>query len=538
MKSGSQTKLLRTGYLLPGFLSLLLWQAPAAAQVPLPRPRPQAAPATNITVDGSEAMFATMCALHAAGFEQDISATGWHPLRARLREMLQKQQGPAVDAIREFYQQHELTDPAATLSRYIWVGLVSGPAPDFKPVLRRDELPPDVLALEGFSDLLSAYYREQKIGPLWRQVQPVYQKEIERLHESISQVVMVASAYLREIQDPTSPRRFTIVVEPLVGRITNVRNFGDHYTIVLSGTDEIPVDVVRHAYLHFLLDPLPLRYSRVVAVKRPLLNTAAHAPRLPAELKEDFSALFAECLVRAAELKLRRMSPGERDARLDGNDADGYILVRPLYRALAEFEKSAPSMTLFFPDLVRGIDAGAETKRAESLKFAPADETAAQADPEQKEVTRLTRQRAINVPSTLPNDPEAIAALSEGERLIADKNPRAAEAAFKKVLTKYPDQARARYGLGLVAMLDRDAPSAEQAFGRLVRGEHAVTDDPLVLAWSHVYLGRIYENNGQLETAKQEYQAALSVPNGPEQARQAAQRGLASAGGGKTTERP
>ncbi|HVS75115.1 MAG TPA: hypothetical protein VHE23_06780 [Candidatus Acidoferrales bacterium] len=537
MTSRPQKKIFRSVSILQGFLSLLLWPGAARAQAG-PQVVMRPAPATNITVDGSEAMFTTMCALHAAGFEREISAAGWHPLRARLRELTQKQQGPAVEAIRDYYRQHGLADDAATLSRYIWFGLVSGPAPDFKPALRRDELPPDVIALEGFSDLLAGYYREQKIGWLWREVQPSYQREIERLHEAVSQVVLVSTGYLREILPPTSRRTFTIVVEPLVGRITNVRNFGDHYAIVLSGADEIPVDVVRHAFLHFLLDPLPLRYSHVVAVKKPLWNTAARAPRLPADLKDDYSAFFAECLVRAVELKLKRISPSERDARLDLNDADGLILVRPLYLALPGFEQSAPSMTLYFPDFVRAINLGAETKRAESLKFSPADPATSQADPEQKEVTRPARQRVAAAPASLPNDPEVIAALQEGERMIAEKNPRGAEAAFKKVLAKYPDQVRAWYGLGIVAMLDHDAGRAEEVFGRLVQGGHAAGEDSMVLAWSHVYLGRIHEINGQLETARKEYQAALGVLNGPQDARQAAQRGLASAGGGKSAERP
>lgn len=543
MKFTRREKSLRRISLFGGLLSLFFFPAAAAAQKkpdkqlgPLPQMRP--APASTVTVDGNEAMFTTMCALHAAGFERDIDSSNWHPLRARLREILQQQQGPAVEAIREFYHQHELSDPGGTLSRYIWFGLVSGPAPGFKPVLRRDELPPDVIALESFSDLLAAYYREQNIGRLWRQVQPVYQKEVERLHESVSQVVLISTGYLREILSPANPRTFTIVVEPMVGRITNVRNFGDHYAIVVSGTDEIPVDVVRHAFLHFLLDALPLRYSHVVAVKRPLWNTAARAPRLPSELKEDFSSFFAECLVRAVELKLKKIPPGERDARLDLNDANGLILVRPLYAALGVFEKAEPAMSLYFPDFVRVIELNAEMKRAEGLKFAPADEKSAEVDPEQKEVTRPARQRAANVPSGLPNDQAAIAALSEGERMIAERNPRAAEAAFKKVLAKYPDQVRAWYGLGLVAMLDKDAARAEEVFGRLIQGDAAVKDDPQVLAWSHVYLGRIYQNNDRLEMARKEYEAALGVPNGPEQARQAAQKGLASAGGARPAERP
>src|SRR5882762_9179244 len=203
-------------------------------------PKLQAAPVTTVTVDGSEAMFTTMCALLASGFEADVSATNWSPMRAQLRDRLQHQQGPAVDVLRNFYQQHELADPGAMLSRYIWFGLVSGSAPDFKPNLRRDELPPEVIALEGFQEILAAYYKEQKIGELWRQVQPIYNREIEKLHDPISDITFVATGYLREILEPTNPRTFTIIVEPLVGRITNVRNFGDHYSLVLSGSDALP----------------------------------------------------------------------------------------------------------------------------------------------------------------------------------------------------------------------------------------------------------------------------------------------------------
>src|SRR5207245_8413300 len=197
------------------------------------QPRTRTAPQSTVSVDGSEAMFTTMCALLAAGFESNVSADNWTTFRSQMRERLRHQQGPAVEGMRKFYQQHELRDPGATLSRYLWFGLVSGPAPGFQTMLRRDELPPEVIALEGFSEILSNYYQEQKIGRLWRQVQPIYNREIERLHDPVSQVVFVSSAYLREILDPAGPRTFSIVVEPLVGRITNVRNFGDHYSLVL-----------------------------------------------------------------------------------------------------------------------------------------------------------------------------------------------------------------------------------------------------------------------------------------------------------------
>src|SRR5215469_7123536 len=508
-------------------------QSAPKAQAPAGSLRAQSASENTVTVDGSEAMFTTMCALLAAGFESNVNSDNWTAFRAQMRERLRQQQGPAVDAIRQFYRQHELRDPGATLSRYLWFGLVSGPAPAFQPILRRDELPPEVIALLGFSELLSSYYREQKIGDLWRQVQPIYNREIQRLQEPLTQIVFTTTAYLREILEPYRTRKFTIVIEPLVGRITNVRNFGDHYALVLSGAEDFPQDVVRHAFLHFMLDPLPLMYPHVIAVKRALYETAAKAPRLESDLKDDLPSYFAECMARAVELKMKKMSPGEREVALGRNDADGYVLVRPLVTALEGFEKSEPSMERYFPDLVRSIDEKAEAKRLAALQFAPAD--AAQADDAAAEAI-ARRKKAL--PTTVPNDAEVIAALTEGERQIAAKNSRAAEASFKKVLVKYPDQPRAWFGLGVVAYLDHDAARAKEVFGRLTTGEHAATGDPRVLAWSHVYLARIYDYEGNSSVAKTEYESALAVQGGPEEARQAAQKELAADANDKQVARP
>jgi len=121
---------------------------------------------TASTIDVSEAMFTTMCALYAAGYEANISSDSFTTYRAQMRERLRRQQGPAVDALRTFYQGHQFRDPGAMLSRFVWFGLVSGAAPKFQPILKREELPPEVLDLEGFSDILANYYIEQNIHAL------------------------------------------------------------------------------------------------------------------------------------------------------------------------------------------------------------------------------------------------------------------------------------------------------------------------------------------------------------------------------------
>ncbi len=478
-------------------------------------------------------MFTTMCALYAAGYEADISAGNWGTYRTQMRERLRAQRGPAVDALKEFYRGHQFRDPGAMLSRFVWFGLVSGPAPKFRPVLRRDELPPEVLDLEGFSDILSNYYTEQNIGQLWRDVQPLYQREIERLHDPVSDILFQSSTYLRAMVDSTMPKTFSIIVEPLVGRITNVRNFVDHYAIVLSGTEEIPIDVVRHAYLHFLLDGLPLAYPHVISVKRPLYEIAAKAPRLEPDLKDDFPSWFDECTVRAVEIKLKKMAPSEREAALQTNDADGYVLVRPIFLALPGYEAGEPSFRSYFPDLIRSIDEKTEETRVASIHFERAPDVTHEKDVSSED---LARNRARI--SALPDDPEAIAALTDGEKSLAQKNPRAAEAYFKSVLAKYPNQPRAWYGLGMVAVLDHDAERAKEVFGRLTAGQDAAAQDPLVMAWSHIYLARIFEDEGQLDRAKSEYQAVLAVQGAPAQAQQAAQKGLGDLDLRKTSERP
>ena len=58
------------------------------------------------------------------------------------------------------------------------------------------------------------------------------------------------------------------------------------------------------------------------------------------------------------------------------------------------------------------------------------------------------------------------------------------------------------------------------------------------MAWSHIYLARIFEDEGQLDRAKSEYQAVLAVQGAPTQAQQAAQKGLGDLDLRKPSERP
>ena len=60
----------------------------------------------------------------------------------------------------------------------------------------------------------------------------------------------------------------------------------------------------------------------------------------------------------------------------------------------------------------------------------------------------------------------------------------------------------------------------------------------MVLAWSHVYLARVLDEEGHLEQSKSEYQAALAVQGTPAKAQQAAQKELGDLNLRKSAERP
>jgi tetratricopeptide (TPR) repeat protein len=204
---------------------------------------------------------------------------------------------------------------------------------------------------------------------------------------------------------------------------------------------------------------------------------------------------------------------------------------------LADYEKSEPTLRNYFPDLIRAIDVKTEQTRVAATKFAPAQE-AAQGSEQGKDLSGEVVAKNRQHVATLTDDPEAIEALTMGEKQLSAKNPRAAEASFKSVLAKYPNQPRAWYGLGMVAVLDHDAERAKEVFGRLTAGQYAASQDPLVMSWSHIYLARIFADEGQLDRAKSEYQAVLNVEGAPPQAQQAAQKGLGDLDTRKPSERP
>jgi Tetratricopeptide repeat len=471
-----------------------------------------------VQADASPQLFATMCATYAAGLDVGGTSVDADPFFTEVRARLLQVHGPATDALRKYYKDHALASPSATLSRYITFAIVAGPPPTFALTVDRLDLPPDVLELDGFSQILANFYKEAQIDELWRLVQPAYEKNALSLREPLGRIVLTGTGYLRELVKPGTGT-FTVYPEPLVGGQTQFRSVGNRYGIVVDPKLD-SFDLMRHAFLRFLLDPLPVRYPGQMAADEPLFRIGATAPRLPPEFRSSYADFFTECLVRAVELKLQRLPPDRLAQELDRADGDGYVLIRPLMAALAKFETSEPPMSQYFPELVRSIDVNAERKRLQTVAFAPA--------PDGNE-TALAEGHGVRDSSPAS---EVNAALAEGERSIAARNPAAAAEAFQRVLAKQPAQPRALYGLAITSLLQGDAVRARELFEQVVTGAPGTAGeptsglDPVAVAWSHVYLGRMHDLDGDRDQALADYRAALAVSGVPDDARSAAQRGI------------
>jgi tetratricopeptide (TPR) repeat protein len=520
-----------------------------------PAMRGQAAPPdaqTGVSVDASQSIFSVMCALDAAGFAADESTLSEMPSRLALRGELLKMQGPATDALRQFYHDYALADLGETLSRYITFALVIGPPPSFTFLLDHDVMPPDVLAIESFQEVLANFYKEAHLDLRWAAVEPEYTRAVERYQSPVRRVVTVSDAYLREIYRPRYAHSFTVYIEPLVGNRTNFRNNGNHYAIVVDGGPQFPEADVRHAYLHFLLDPLPLKYREDVMKKRGLLNIAARAPRLSSEYKNDFMAYADECLIKAVELRIRHLKPDKEEAVLAEDDQSGFIMVRSFVVQLQKFEKAEPAMSYYFPDLINGIDLAAEQKRLQNFQFAALQDAGGEKAAAGAARGGLQPGQAADPQSELES------ALAQGDHEIALQDAAAAGKTFEKVLAKYPDNARANFGLAVASLLNHDADRAQELFEKLVaaapaaggagtdagsNGEAATAQsagqptgqapgavgaapDPGIVSWSHVYLGRLHDFAEERDQALMEYRAALGIAGAPEAARVAAQRGI------------
>jgi tetratricopeptide (TPR) repeat protein len=255
--------------------------------------------------------------------------------------------------------------------------------------------------------------------------------------------------------------------------------------------------------LHYLLDPMAMKYPGTMKRLDPLLETVKSAP-MDQSFKSDASLLVTECLIRAIEARTagaRKAPEAERLQMVQNSARQGFVLTQYFYEFLLRFEKDPASLSNAYADLVTGIDVGKERKRASLVTFASTSET---------ELLHLSR----------PQQSKLLVAAEQ--KLSAGDTESAQKLAQQALDEKNEDQGRALFILAQVAARKSDMPGARTYFERALEVAH----EPKVLAWSHIYLGRIFDLQEDREAAMDHYRAAVTAGSGLPEAKAAAELGL------------
>ena len=466
------------------------------------------APAQQGQLDASRSLFAVLAALNAAGYDEGLDSPTNHPLRLAVRKAIAARKPPSLVRLKNFFEARSKWDASSTLSQYISFALsVEGP-PDFKPRFGPNRMPPDVVSLEGLSPILADFSREAGLDELWQQSQPAIDQAIAEYHGPVSEAILQANMFLRNPTSGMSGRRFQIYLD-LLGAPNQVhsRSLGDEYFVVVTPSTRPRIREIRHAYLHYLLDPLAIRYSAQLEPKKGLGDFAQASPVLEEAYKNDFVLLTGMCLVKAIEARLdRELGP----AYVEQSMREGFVLTAYFFEALQRYEKQDLSLRLYLPDIFDAIDLRKEDQRIAQITFAS-----------EKAVRRV---KPVQPPA--PAKSEAESAVEAAEDLYSRRELPAAKEAYRKVLkiTATPQiHAKAYYGLARVATLEGNPEVAQQLFEKTLE----MQPDAFERAWTHVYLARLAIAASDPLAAAKQYQAALAVEGASEGARKAAQQELA-----------
>jgi len=465
----------------------------------------------QVSLETSETLFTVLTAINTCGYDQELNASD--PLRAQVRSEVAKavQNTPeAKDAIVPlcaFYREHQATDPSRDLAPYVSLALYLGEAPTFEPKAKQAELPPDAAAVAGIVAFLQPFYEKAGLHAIWERHRERYNDLAQIYHDPLAKMTFDSEIYLKLPSSGYLGRQFTVYLDAMgAPGQTNARNYELNYYVVISpstGT-AIKMQQIRHTYLHYLLDPLAMKNGASFKRLEPLLDEVKTAP-MDEVFKNHISLLVTECLARAIEN--RTLSPktpeSEREKNIAEADVEGYVLTRYFYDALAKFEKDPAGLRNAYADMLGAIDVGREMKRVAQIQFA------GEAAPELLHLARPRNEHLL---------------LNAERRLAAGDRETAQKLAQQALDEGEGDQGRALFIMAEVATANRDMEGARTYFERALQ----MAREPKVIAWSHIYLGRIFDLKENRDAAVDQYRAALNSPGGtlPE-VKLAAEHGLA-----------
>jgi tetratricopeptide (TPR) repeat protein len=470
---------------------------------------------TRAQLETSETFFSLFAGLNSCGYEAGMAES--LPLRQTVRDEIQAivQKSPEAlrsrDAICTFWREHQAGNANSDIGQYISLALELGPAPLFGTKLPEADLPPDAAHVLGVIPLLQKFYKAAGLAALWQQHHSEYEALVEKYHDPLAAMITETDLYLK-IPFATYPgQRFAVYLEPLLSPSTVAsRNYGNNYLVVLSPGKEgkLRTAEARHTYLHFVLDPFAQAHGTSLKRLEPILEDIRTAP-LDRSFKEDIALMVNECLIRAIETRtsIPRNNERAREAFVQRSVQEGFVLTRYFYDALATFEKESTGLRTGYGDLLHNIDLQRERKQAREVRFA------LQAEPEVVSAARV--------------QPEGTELLNQAEQKLAAGDKEGAQKLAMQVLRNNQggDQpGRAAFLLARIATLSGNMEEARTSFEQAAQS----AKDPRTLAWSHIYLGRIYDIQQNRETAVEHYRAALAAGDPLPDTKAAAEKGLAA----------
>ncbi|MGH9522609.1 MAG: tetratricopeptide repeat protein [Terriglobales bacterium] len=464
-------------------------------------------PTSKATLDASESVFSTLAAIGHCGYAGNSGDELRRDVLQELAKAVEASDEAKADSreMCQFYLDHRQADSARDLAQYVSLALNMGAPPSFDLKMAEADLPPDANYVLGFRPLLTKFAQAANLHEIWTEHQYEYNQLIQRYHDPVTNMLLATDLYLRVPMSGYLGRAFVIYLEPMAGQgLVNARNYGaDYYMVVSPQNNVLAMDSIRHTYLHFMIDPMLGKRGTALKRLQPLLPVIATAP-LDENYKHDTGLLVSESLIRAIEARLTGKGPAAdpgREKMVEQDMAEGFILTRYFYGELVKFEKDNNGFQDALADFLYEMDVDQLKKRAQQQVF----------------TTRAT-------PEVVAKAPPGPLQLAE-QRFDAGDYEAARELALQALKANSGDQGRVLFLLGQVASLMKDMPGAVDYFGRAAQ----TSKDPHVIAWSHIYLGRIADIKQERETAVAHYNAALLAGDPQPQTKAAAERGLKQA---------
>jgi tetratricopeptide (TPR) repeat protein len=501
-----------------------------------------------ITLETSEPLFYLAAALNTCGYDADLENSS--PVRKAIRDEINQALASATPAARDhrdalcsYIREHTLSEPGLNLAQYISLSLYLNPPPQLNPAVEENELPPDSTQIVNVLPLLRTFAEDINLHTIWITHRAEYEALVEKVHDPLTKAILDTNIYLRLPVSSYDGRRFLVLLEPMLApATTNARIYGSDYIVVASPSGNplgaVHMDQIRHTYLHYEIEPLV--YARASAMDRllPLLKTVQNAP-LEFTYKSDISAFITENLIKAVEaqtmdtgtpkpkrpsqIKQRsditnyeaeltaweRQAEAVRRKQVDLDVRQGWVLASYFYDKLGQMEKDGVSIKEDIAEMVYGMDVDRERHSAEQVTFLP--------EGSHDFVKRAPRQ---------------LKGLDLAEMKLMKGDAAGAGMMADEVLKANPNDPQANYLAGRIELVQGDPESALTHLNKTL----TLAKDPRTLAWTHIYLGRLYdvaldpENPGQdhpeRTKAVAEYKAALAVRDSQPDTKAAAEKGL------------